>query len=126
MTDAEDMRGSLVAVNFAAELPFLPRRMFVVFHVPSREVRGEHAHRVCEQFLVCLAGQVAVVADDGTNRQEFLLDTPTVGLYLPPMVWGTQYAYSPDARLAVLASHEYDPADYIRDYDEFLSIVQGS
>ena len=59
-------------------------------------------------------------AVSGNTRQEFRLDRPDVGLYVPPMTWGTQYKYSLDAVLLVFASHEYDAGDYIRDYDEFL------
>src|SRR5262249_14914188 len=62
----------------------------------------------------------SVVADDGTNRTEVLLDRPNLGVYLPPGVWSVQYKYSSDAILLVFASHFYDPADYIRDYSEFL------
>jgi UDP-2-acetamido-3-amino-2,3-dideoxy-glucuronate N-acetyltransferase len=123
ITHADDLRGSLIAVEFADQLPFVPRRFFLVFDVPSKEVRGEHAHRVCEQFLICVAGELSVVVDDGVNRQEFLLDTPSLGVYVPPLVWGTQYAYSSDARLLVLASHEYDPDDYIRSYEDFLGAI---
>ncbi|MFA6954572.1 MAG: WxcM-like domain-containing protein [Thermoanaerobaculia bacterium] len=116
-----DLRGNLLAREVGKGLLFAPARYFVVFDVPSKDVRGEHAHRVCEQFLVCLRGSVAVVCDDGEHRQEFLLESPETGLYLPPMVWGTQYKYSRDAMLLVLASHAYDPGDYIRDYDQFLA-----
>jgi UDP-2-acetamido-3-amino-2,3-dideoxy-glucuronate N-acetyltransferase len=92
-----------------------------VFGVPSVETRGEHAHRECHQFLVCVRGSVSVVADDGRRREEYLLDRPELGLHLPPMVWGIQYRYSADAVLLVFASHYYDPADYIREYDRFLA-----
>lgn len=87
------------------------------------ETRGEHAHRECHQFLICVRGSCAVVADDGTNRQEFLLDRPDIGIHLPPKVWGIQYKYSPDATLLVFASHYYESKDYIRDYSEFLKFV---
>lgn len=117
----EDMRGSLSVGEFARSVPFEPKRYFLVFSVPSREVRGEHAHRQCHQFLVCVAGGCSVVVDDGTNRLEVLLDKPNVGVYLPPGVWGVQYKFSPDAVLLVFASHFYDAADYIRDYNEFLA-----
>jgi acetyltransferase-like isoleucine patch superfamily enzyme len=125
LTVARDMRGSLAVAEFERHVPFRVRRSFFVFDVPSRETRGEHAHRLCHQFLVCLRGSCAVVCDDGGARQEFLLDTPALGLHLPPLVWGIQYKYTPDALLAVLASEPYDPADYIRDYDEFLRTVRG-
>ena len=120
---AVDLRGSLVAADFSTDLPFVPRRAFTVFGVPTKDVRGEHAHHQCQQFLLCLAGSVSAVVDNGKTRQEFRLDRPDVGLYMPPMVWGTQYNYSPDAVLLVFASHEYDAGDYIRDYDQFLLLA---
>jgi hypothetical protein len=67
-----------------------------------------------------------VVADDGTLRQEFVLDSPTIGLHLPPMVWGIQYKYSEDAVMLVLASDRYDAGSYIRDYSEFLELVKAA
>ncbi len=121
---ATDLRGSLVAANFSTDLPFVPKRSFTVFDVPTRDVRGEHAHRVCEQFLICVRGAVSCMVDDGIARQEFRLDRPDIGLYMPAMIWGTQYNYSPDAVLLVLASEEYDPGDYIRDYEQFLTVPQ--
>lgn len=122
----EDMRGNLTVGEFESQIPFRPRRYFMVFDVPSAEVRGEHAHRSCQQFLICTKGKCAVVADDGRNREEFLLDSPHVGIYLPPMIWGVQYKYSQDATLLVFASELYDPNDYIRDYEEFLTLVNAS
>lgn len=121
---AVDLRGSLVVGEEGAGLPFVPKRFFSVFDVPSAEVRGAHAHRECAQFLVCLSGSVTAIVDDGTAREEFVLDSPDIGLLVPPMVWGTQYAYTPDAVLLVLASHAYSAEDYIRSYDEFLTAVR--
>jgi len=119
-----DIRGSLSVGEFQRSVPFEAKRYFLVFDVPSIETRGEHAHLQCHQFLVCVRGSVSVVADDGENRQEFLLDRPEQGLHLPPMVWGIQYRYSADAVLLVFASHYYDAADYVRDYEEFLKLVK--
>jgi len=121
----KDMRGSLSVAEASRDIPFTPQRYFLVFDVPSAEVRGEHAHYQCHQFLVCAKGQVAVVADDGVRREEYRLDSPDLGIHLPPMVWGIQYRYSADAVLLVFASHAYDPNDYIRSYDEFLAKKAG-
>lgn len=123
MPRVPDIRGSLTVGEFDRSIPFAAKRYFMVFEVPSMETRGEHAHRACHQFLICVRGSCAVVADDGTNRQEFLLDRPDVGIHLPPMVWGIQYKYSADAVLLVFASHYYDNADYIRDYSEFRRLA---
>lgn len=119
----KDMRGDLTVGEFGRSLPFTPLRYFMVMNVPSQEVRGEHAHKACEQFLVCVRGRCQVMTDDGHLRQEFTLDDPTLGLYLPPMTWGVQYRYSPDTVLLVFASHYYDADDYIRDYQRFLDEV---
>lgn len=118
-----DIRGSLTVGEFDREIPFVPLRYFMVFDVPSRETRGEHAHRECHQFLVCVRGTCAVVADDGSRRSEILLDSPARGVHLPPMTWGVQYRYTSDALLLVFASHHYDSGDYIRDYGLFLTEV---
>ena len=97
----------------------------MVFDVPSMETRGEHAHRECHQFLICVRGSCAVVADDGVHRDEFVLNSPDLGIHLSPMVWAVQYKYSLDAVLLVFASHYYDNNDYIRNYSDFLSQVKG-
>ncbi len=111
--------GSLIVGEVNAGLPFVVRRVFTVFNVPFGEPRGTHAHRKCEQLLVCLVGSVTAVVDDGFRHREVVLDDPSVGLYMPAMTWGTQYRYSPDAILLVLASAPYDPDDYIHEYEEF-------
>lgn len=116
-----DLRGDLSVGEFGREVPFEAKRYFLVFDVPSEETRGEHAHRECEQFLVCVSGKVAILVDDGKNREEFELNAPNLGLYIPPRVWGVQYKYSASAVLLVFASHYYDARDYIRDYDQFIA-----
>jgi acetyltransferase-like isoleucine patch superfamily enzyme/dTDP-4-dehydrorhamnose 3,5-epimerase-like enzyme len=120
----EDIRGRLVAAEMAEVLPFKPARFFLVHAVPSTEVRGEHAHRRCEQFLVCVKGSVHVLVDDGMSRQEIVLDRPEIGIHIRPLVWGTQYKYSADAVLLVFTSHPYDPNDYIRDYGTWLDTLK--
>lgn len=124
LSEVADLRGNLVAGEIGKFLPFEPKRFFVVHGVASRQIRGQHAHRRCHQFLVCVRGSCRVIADDGTRRQEFVLDSPARGVYLPPLTWGVQYDYSADAALLVLASHAYDPADYVRDYDDFRRLVK--
>jgi UDP-2-acetamido-3-amino-2,3-dideoxy-glucuronate N-acetyltransferase len=120
-----DMRGSLTVGEFNQHFPFVPKRYFMVFDVPSKETRGEHAHRTCHEFLICLSGSCSVLADDGVNRTEVLLDSPDKGIYLPPMVWAVEYKYSQDAILLVFTSDYYDSADYIRSYSEFIQLVKS-
>jgi UDP-2-acetamido-3-amino-2,3-dideoxy-glucuronate N-acetyltransferase len=122
MPRVEDIRGNLSVGEISKFLPFEVDRYFLVFDVPSIETRGEHAHKACHQFLICVKGKCAMVVDDGRSRQEIGLDRPDFGLYLPPMVWGVQYRFSPDAVLLVFASHPYDPDDYVRNYEQFLEL----
>ena len=116
-----DPRGSLSFAEYGDHLPFIPRRYFVVFDVPAGKVRGAHAHRTTEQFLVCVKGSVSIIVDDGRNSEEVVLNSPAAGLYIPPNVWATQQNYSTDAVLLVLSSSVYDPEEYIREYREFKS-----
>ena len=120
-----DLRGDLTVGNLPSEVPFLPQRFFIVSNVPSTDVRGEHAHKQCHQFLVAMHGAVSCLVDDGRIREEVRLEGPDVGLYMPPKVWGVQYKYTSDAVLFVFASHPYDPDDYVRDYDDFCKLVQA-
>ncbi len=122
LTTAVDLRGNLSVGEFSEAIPFDPKRFFLVYDVPSRYVRGEHAHHTCHQFLVAVHASISVVVDDGTDRAEIELDNPTFGLHIPPMVWATQYRYEKDSVLMVLASHSYDDSDYIRDYEAFLKL----
>ncbi len=121
-----DPRGNLSVGEFEETLPFRPRRFFMTFEVPGAHVRGEHAHKECHQFMLCVRGACSVVVDDGNRREEYRLDTPTFGVHVPPLVWAAEYKHSPDSVLVVFASHHYDPADYIRDYTAFLEAVGGT
>jgi hypothetical protein len=120
-----DIRGSLTVGEFERHIPFTPKRYFMVFDVPSKETRGEHAHLRCAQFLICVRGSCRLLADDGVDRTEILLDSPDRGVFLPAMIWGVQYKYSEDAVLLVFASDYYDASDYIRDYSDFLKLVES-
>lgn len=119
-----DARGSLTFGEIDTHLPFAPQRYFLIVDVPNSKVRGEHAHKQLQEFLVCVHGSCSVVVDDGTTRDEVVLDRPTIGLYIGPMVWSVQYKYSPDAVLMVLASDPYEADDYIRDYDDFMRAIE--
>lgn len=125
MPTVTDIRGLLTYGEVDAHLPFVPVRYFLISDVPSSKVRGEHAHRKLHELLICVRGEVAVATDDHVERGEIVLDRPDVALHLPPMVWSRQYRYSSDAILLVLASDVYDEADYIRTYDEFVTVADG-
>ena len=115
-----DLRGLLTVAD---PVPFDVKRFFLVFDVSSRDVRGEHAHRTLHQFLVCVHGDCRLIVDDGARKEEIILDSPRLGVHVPPMIWTVQYRHSADAVLLALASDVYDPGDYIRDYADFLRLA---
>jgi acetyltransferase-like isoleucine patch superfamily enzyme/dTDP-4-dehydrorhamnose 3,5-epimerase-like enzyme len=122
LPEIRDLRGSLSFAEYGEKLPFIPKRYFLIYDVPSKEVRGEHAHHTLHQFLICVRGSITVMVDDGKNRAIYELNQPNLGLHLPPMVWAAQYQ-AQDAVLLVLASDVYNSEDYIRDYNEFLEAL---
>ena len=97
--------------------------MFILYEVPGKDVRGEHAHKELHQFLICVKGSCSVVVDNGRSRYEVQLDRPSLGLHIPPMVWATEYKFTRDAVLVVLASDVYKAEDYIRNYNEYLELI---
>ena len=117
-----DVRGGLSVVN-EAELPFYPKRWFWVFNVPFGVTRGAHAHKVQKQFLICVQGSVTVFIDDGICNGEVELNQPNVGIYIPPMVWAEERIFSEAAVLLVFASDEFDPQEYIHEYEDYRRIV---
>ncbi len=122
---AIDIRGELSFAEFQKEIPFLVKRFFMVYNVPSKEVRGEHAHRKTEQFLICLRGSLNLVLDDGKNKMEIAMNALDFGVYIKPLVWNVHYKYTSDAVLLVFASDKYDSNEYIRDYGEFLKLTKN-
>jgi acetyltransferase-like isoleucine patch superfamily enzyme/dTDP-4-dehydrorhamnose 3,5-epimerase-like enzyme len=123
LPEVSDLRGNLTFAEMPGLLPFEPRRMFMLYDVPGKDVRGEHAHRELHQFLICVTGSCSVVVDNGKERCEVQLDRPTLGLHVPPMIWATEYKFTRDAVLVVLASDVYRAEDYIRSYTEYLELI---
>jgi len=122
LRNADDMRGMLSVAEVGPDIPFEVKRFFAVYDVPSKEVRGERAHRTCEQFFICVRGSVSLVVDDGRQRAEVTLDNTGLGIHVRPMIWTVLYRHTTDAMVLTFASQHYDPSDYIRDYDEFLRL----
>lgn len=121
----QDIRGEISIGDFCNDIPFDVERFFIVYNVPNKKIRGEHAHYQCKQFLICVHGYCSIVVDDGKVRQEILLDNKNIGIYIPNMIWSIQYKFSSDAVLLVFASNKYDNGDYIRDYKKFSDLVSS-
>ena len=116
-----DGDGLLVVTEAGEQVPFDHiQRMFTIV-APAGAKRGQHAHRLCSQFMLCVSGAVHFVCDDGTDRRTFSLDQPELALFVPPGLWLEIDARQNDSVLIVLCDRLYEEHDYIRDYAEFLS-----
>jgi dTDP-4-dehydrorhamnose 3,5-epimerase-like enzyme len=119
-----DDRGSLIALENGKDIQFDIKRIYYIFGTKSGVVRGLHAHKELEQFLICTSGSCKILLDNGKGKKDiYELDSPDKGLYVGPGSWREMYDFSPDAVLMVIASHIYDEADYIRNYDEFVEYM---
>ena len=112
--------GNITSLNNGINAPFDVKRIFYIYDIPSGEDRGAHAHKECHQLLVAITGAFEVEVFDGNQKSRFLLNQPDRGLHIPPGIWASEINFSGGGICLVLASHEYDESDYIRDYQEYL------
>lgn len=118
-----DRNGHITAVNNDSEIPFAVKRIFYLYDIPGGESRGAHAHKECHQFLVAASGSFEVLVDDGLTKRQVLLNRPDLGLHIPPGIWASEINFSSGSICLVLASHEYNEQDYLRNYDEYLKYI---
>lgn len=121
LRSVEDSRGVLTPLDFEKELKFLPRRTFILSASEVETIRGEHAHRVCVQAIQCMHGEVEVSIHDGRNLVTEKLSSVEKVLIIPVLHWITLKFLVKNSHVAVYASHRYDEADYLRDFEEFLA-----
>lgn len=119
-----DDRGSLVSLEANHSIPFDIKRVYYIFGTQKGVARGFHAHKALRQVAVCVVGRCRMVLDNGREKGEVWLDSPTKGVVIDPLVWHEMHDYSADCVLLVLADELYDESDYIRDFDTFLEKVQ--
>lgn len=120
-----DARGSLVALEANKTVPFDIKRVYYIFSTKAGVIRGFHAHKALKQVAVCVTGSCRMLLDDGQQKESILLDSPTKGLVIENLVWREIHDFTPDCVLLVLASDHYDEFDYIRDYCDFIKVVNS-
>ncbi len=123
-TERGDDRGHLVICEGGIDIPFDIKRIFYIYGSDTDVIRGQHANRKSEFVLINVAGTSKVKIKDGKgNETVYSLNRPHTGIYIPKMVWKDMYDFSEDSVLLCLASTHYDAEEYIRDYDEFIKII---
>ena len=94
-----------------------------MYDIPGGESRGAHAHKECHQYLIAASGSFEVSLDDGKTKRSVQLNRPYIGLHIPPGIWASEINFSSGSICLVLASHTYNETDYIRNYNDYLTLV---
>ncbi|HAT03317.1 MAG TPA: fatty-acid oxidation protein subunit alpha [Candidatus Magasanikbacteria bacterium] len=118
--------GVLSIAECGRQIPFDVKRTYYIYNLINHRdvIRGKHAHKSLKQVIFCINGSFVLSLDDGTNKQEIVMDDPTVGVYLGPELWHTMTNFKNNCIMLVLASDWYNESDYIRDYEEFLQYIK--
>jgi UDP-2-acetamido-3-amino-2,3-dideoxy-glucuronate N-acetyltransferase len=119
-----DQRGILRVLSVERETGMSIKRVFWVSDVAPGETRGQHAHKSGHQVLICLSGSLEVTLRDHLGEETIVLSPNSPAIWMKPLTWGVQRFLQPETVLLVLASNEFDESDYIRDEQEFRSLVQ--
>jgi dTDP-4-dehydrorhamnose 3,5-epimerase-like enzyme len=120
-----DHRGNLTFIESNKHVPFEIKRVYYLYDVPGGAVRGGHAHRHLEQFIIAANGSFDVVLYDGKEHYRYHLNRSYLGIYVPPMTWRELDNFSSGSICLVLASEVYLEEDYIRDLNVFEKEVDG-
>lgn len=120
-----DPRGNLTFVEGNRHIPFDIKRVYYLYDVPGGAHRGGHAHRNLHQVIIAMSGSFDVVLDDGNRNRRYHLNRSYYGLYVAPMMWREIDNFSSGSVCMVLASDYFEEADYFREYQDFVSAVQG-
>lgn len=118
-------KGDISVVENGETVPFDTKRVYYLYDVPGGVDRGGHAHKELKQLIVAVSGSFTVVLDDGTSKRSITLNRPYMGLLVVPGIWRVLEDFSSGSVCLVLASEKYDPADYIRDYSEFIEYKES-
>lgn len=121
----EDPRGNLSIIEEDIHIPFKIERVYWIYDVPGGQMRGGHAFKEQQEFIVSLSGSFDVVVDDGLVKQTFSLNRSYYGLFLPSGLWRQMQNFSTNSLAMVLSSTHYKADDYIREYSEFIKINQS-
>ena len=119
-----DARGNLSFAQNNTHIPFEIKRTYWLYDVPGGERRGGHAYRETEEFVISLSGSFNVIVDDGKEKKTFHLNRSYYGLYIPKGMWREMDNFSTNSLALEFASTNYNPDDYIRDYNEFLKLKE--
>jgi oxalate decarboxylase/phosphoglucose isomerase-like protein (cupin superfamily) len=120
-----DERGNLSFFENNTQIPFPIKRIYWIHDVPGGEIRGSHAYKQQQEFIIALSGGFNVVLHDGKDEQIFHLNRSYYGLYVPNKIWRRMENFSTNSLALVVSDMDFDKEDYIRDFEQFKEIIHG-
>jgi dTDP-4-dehydrorhamnose 3,5-epimerase-like enzyme len=124
VTHSDPTRGSLTVVQSEQDIPFSIGRIFYIYGLPKHCERGAHAHRQAKQVLIAVSGSFSLDVTNGHDGRTYTIKDPNHAVYIPSMIWVRVYNFTSDAVCLVLTNTVYDPTDYIRNWDEYISAIE--
>jgi len=121
----EDPRGNLSFFETDNHVPFSIARTYWIYDVPGGEIRGGHAFKQQQEFIIALSGSFEVVLQDGKNEKRFLLNRSYYGLYIPQMIWRSLENFSTNSLALIVSDSVYAEFDYIRDFEIYKKAANG-
>ena len=121
----ENRAGNLTVIEGEKDVPFPVKRIYYLYDVPGGADRGGHAHKELYQLIVAASGSFDVLLDDGENKKIVTLNRPNYGLMVVPGIWRELFEFSSGSVCMVMASRKYDEDDYLRGYEEFVTLKQN-
>lgn len=119
-----DYRGNLSFIEQDSHIPFKIKRIYWIYDVPGGDFRGSHAFKESEELIIALSGSFDVVLHDGREEKKYQLNRSYYGLYIPKLIFRRLENFSTNSLAVILSSTSFDPKDYIRDFNEFLSYLK--
>ena len=120
-----DERGNLSFFEEQHHIPFKIKRTYWIYDVPGGEIRGSHAYKESEEFVVAISGSFDVVLHDGKEEKKYSLNRSYYGVYVPRLVWRKLENFSTNSLALILSSTVFDENDYIRDFQNFLEALKS-
>ena len=121
----DDPRGNLSFFENNCQIPFRIERTYWIYDVPGGEIRGGHAFKEQQEFIVALSGGFDVILNNGEKELKFHLNRSYYGLYVPNKVWRSLENFSTNSLALVVSDKEYNEEDYVRDFAEFKKLRNG-
>lgn len=119
-------KGNISIIENNETIPFSVKRVYYLYDIPGGVSRGGHAHKELRQLIIAASGSFNITLDDGSVKRTVTLNRPYHGILIVPGIWRELDDFSSGSVCLVLASHEYEESDYIRDYNQFKKIKNVS